>query len=162
MRHVFSIDPGLSGTGVAEWRSGALRAVHVIHFKKGAETLIEKCNSISDQVTNIVRRTPAHRGGAEFYIEMPQMMTNVKGIAAQGGAVYKLTFLVGYLAAMVWPYARHVEEVPIHAWKGQLPKDVVQRRIIKTLGVDTCQELNIRTHAWDAVGIGLWATGVWK
>lgn len=160
MRHVFSIDPGLSGTGLAEWRSKELRAVHVIHFKKEAETLIDKCNSISDQVTDIVHT--GRPGGAEFYIEMPQKMTNVRGIAAQGGAVYKLTFLVGHLAASVRPYARHVEEVPIHAWKGQLPKDVVQRRIIRTLGVNTCTRLNIRTHAWDAVGIGLWATGVWK
>jgi hypothetical protein len=44
-------------------------------------------------------------------------------------------------------------------WKGQLPKSVVERRLRVTLGNSVCRDLGIESHAWDAIGIGLWARG---
>lgn len=85
-------------------------------------------------------------------------MTNAKGIAAQAGSVYKLAFLVGYIAHAFDFECEVIVTTPME-WKGQLPKDVIQRRVISRLGAAKCIGLNIRSHAWDAVGLGLWALG---
>jgi Holliday junction resolvasome RuvABC endonuclease subunit len=157
--HILSIDPGLSGTGWAEWWDGKLTRVGVVPATKTPESglLADQCEQVADRLKRMLDK-PLFMD--EVYIEMPQMMTNVKGIAAQAGAVYKLAFLVGYLAREFLPGTVHT--VTVAEWKGQLPKDVVQRRIERDLGKRTCEKLNIKSHAWDAVGIGLWAVGRWR
>ena len=157
----FAIDPGLSGTGWAEFKDGKPTRCGVIYPKSQTSDLWEeKAEYIADQllqdwfqVTELAYRSALRR--IHVYIEMPQQMVSARGLAAQGGAVYKLAFLVGYLARAVHPCRVHA--ITVNQWKGQLPKDVVERRIIKTLGTERCTQLNIRTHAWDAVGLGLWA-----
>lgn len=152
---VFSIDPGLSGTGWAYWLDGVLLEVGIVHDKAKDDVLAARCAGIAEQFIGYIG--PMRSPDVDVFIEMPQAMANAKGIAAQAGAVYKLTFLVGYLARAVYPCEVTVVQ-PIE-WKGQLPKDVVQRRVERILGVKTCRALNIRSHVWDAVGIGLWAHG---
>lgn len=153
---IYSIDPGLSGTGWAEWKSKRRPSrVGVIGRTHTPESglLADQCHEVTWELHHL---TWGHRTQAtHVFLEMPQMMTNVKGIAAQAGAVYKLAFLVGYIAREFQDCTVHT--VTVGEWKGQLPKDVVQRRIERTLGAGVCQELGIKTHAWDAVGIGLWA-----
>lgn len=159
----YSIDPGLAGTGWAEWDGGrAPVRVGVIRANRSKAELAVRCEDIARQMVQIIHegRYPPAKTDTHVTLEMPQHMVNIKGIAAQAGSVYKLTFLVGYLAKAVYPCIVHV--VTPGEWKGQLPKDVVQRRIIKHLGMRTCVKLNIRSHAWDAVGIGLWASDWWS
>ncbi len=155
-----SIDPGLSGTGWAEWSGpGKLTAAGVIYpNSETSDIWSEKAENITDRLLMATKRF-GKRTVHNVYIEMPQQMTNIRGLAAQGGAVYKLAFLVGYIARAYYPASVH--PVLVSEWKGQLPKNVVEHRIIKKLGTDLCAKLNIRTHAWDAVGIGLWAGGKW-
>lgn len=99
------------------------------------------------------------RNGVRVILEFPQQMSNLKGIAAQKGSVYRLAFLVGYLVRALEPMESEIV-LPVE-WKGQLPKAVVQDRVSRILGKQVCEEQNIRTHAWDAVGIGLWRLGRW-
>lgn len=162
--NMLSIDPGLSGTGWAAWRGTKLLRAGVVYppanpleSLTGSDTP-DKAAAITQKLLADMR-FPSHVDPFQMtiYIEMPQHMTSAKGIAAQAGAVYKLAFFVGYLARAFHP--TDVRLVIPMEWKGQLPKDVVQRRIIRTLGVNTCTKLNIRSHAWDAVGLGLWANG---
>jgi len=156
---LFSIDPGLGGTGWAYWLDGHLMEIGIVHDKAKDDTLAARCRGIVNQLY-VAMPTPL--GASHMFIEMPQHMANAKGIAAQAGAVYKLAFLVGYIAhAFMSGRMYHSEVIVVTPmeWKGQLPKDVVQRRVEQRLGRSVCQELNIRSHAWDAVGLGLWANG---
>lgn len=72
------------------------------------------------------------------------------------GDLQKLTFLIG---SIYWATRPQVVFFPVSPskWKGQLPKSVVEHRVIESLGKETCARLKLRTHAWDAAGIGLWA-----
>lgn len=156
---LYAIDPGLGGTGIARWimwpehKRPRLKSVAIIRDRARDDTLTNRC-------ADLTNRLPDSPEQSDFVvIEMPQHMTNTKGIAAQAGAVYKLTFLVGFLAARFDMSGATVHVVNPSEWKGQLPKDIVQQRVERILGKSTCRELNIRSHAWDAVGIGLWALG---
>lgn len=155
-----TIDPGLGGTGWALWTSRAMPdAVGVVRDVTKDESLANRCAELSGKLLVALEHENrlVHRPDTYVFLEMPQHMANVKGIAAQAGSVYKLTFLVGYLAARFCKC--QVVVVTPGEWKGQLPKDVVQRRVTRILGWDTVEDLNIQSHAWDAVGLGLWAMG---
>lgn len=157
----YSVDPGLGGTGWAEWRGkkAPTRVGVIAANRRHEDELAARCEDIAYALSEEIKWGGGLYTQVHVILELPQHMTSLKGIAAQAGAVYKLAFLVGYLAKAVYPCTVHV--VTPGEWKGQLPKDVVQRRITKHLGEETCRALNIRTHAWDAVGIGLWTSG-WR
>lgn len=161
MGRIYSIDPGLNGTGWAAW-SERRRPERVGVLKQPTPgNLAMRCHSIGESIKRIIKKDGALVPATHVFIEFPMAMAgSARGIAAQAGAVYKLTFLVGYIAASVWPC--EVFTVTPMEWKGQLPKDVVVTRIQRMLGEEVCRELGIKTHAWDATGLGLWATGVWR
>jgi hypothetical protein len=145
-RRLLSIDPGLGGTGWALWTHA-----------KAPDAVGVRCEELANKLIFTVDEHAVMRDSTFVYLEMPQHMGGRKGIAAQAGSVYVLTFLVGYLAARLRPC--QVIVVNPGEWKGQLPKDVVQRRIERIIGKRKCEDLGIKTHAWDAVGIGLHALG---
>lgn len=162
MGRVYAIDPGLGGTGWAEWADGRRRPTRcgVIPGVRDQGHLASRCNVIAVNLKKIVKKGGGLDASVHVYIEMPQYMASAAGLAAQKSSVYKLTFLVGYLACILWPC--EIFEVNPQAWKGQLPKDVVAQRVRQYIGNDACVDLDIKTHAWDAVGLGLWANGVWR
>jgi hypothetical protein len=88
----------------------------------------------------IVSEYPAWHGGA---------------LGWQRGDLQKLVFLVGVFAG----YFSRCKFTPVtpNEWKGQLPKDVVIRRLQKRFGPGATQEWS--KDVWDAVGIGLWKLG---
>lgn len=162
MGRVYAVDPGLGGTGWAEWMDGRRVPTRcgVIPGVQSREALADRCNKVAVNLKKIIKQGGILDRAVHVYIEMPQMMTSAAGIAAQKGSVYKLTFLVGYLACAVWPC--QIFEVNPIEWKGQLPKEVVASRVRQYIGNAACVDLDIKTHAWDAVGLGLWANGVWR
>jgi hypothetical protein len=87
-------------------------------------------------------------------IEYPAFMPGTAGgmmVAARGDLV-KLTILVGYLSsAFHW---QGVQLIPVHKWKGQLPKRIVEQRITAVLRSPLVKTL--KKDEWDAVGIGLY------
>ena len=163
---VVTLDPGLGGTGWAYWdyqhnQERAPSAVGIVRDKIKNDTLAARCEALASSLVftlnNFDRLIPASRSSTAVIIEFPQHMASAAGIAAQAGSVYKLTFLCGYLACSLQPCDVHV--VTPQEWKGQLPKTIIQSRLERVLGKKTCRDLGIKTHAWDAVGIGLWAMG---
>ena len=154
---LYSIDPGLGGTGWAFWEDGRLMHVGIVHDRAKDDTLAARCEGIVRQLDTQMPVIDDKFVNIVMVIEMPQHMASAKGIAAQAGSVYKLAFLVGYIANAFNDF-EVIVTTPME-WKGQLPKDVVQQRVIRRLGVRTCVKHNIRSHAWDAVGLGLWANG---
>lgn len=160
---LIAVDPGLSGMGWARWDTptrtkrgpNAVGVIYPSKLDKGTGTLTDQCTAMTSILWDQVFDDPIVPEGYKMVIEMPQHMASAKGIAAQAGSVYKLTFLVGFIAAMFHDFCQVHVATPME-WKGQLPKNVVQQRIERDLGLRFCRDLQIRSHAWDAVGLGLW------
>lgn len=155
---LLAIDPGLGGTGWALWETGRSPArIGIVRDTARDDLLSVRCQELCQKLYLSVATLYSLQ---TVVIEMPQQMSNRAGIAAQAGGVYKLAVLVGALTM----YLMNTSNATVHVvtpseWKGQLPKDVVQRRVEQRLGISLCQKLKIRSHAWDAVGLGLWAMG---
>lgn len=88
--------------------------------------------------------------------EFPNFQESAKrSMGWRTGDLQKLTFLVGVLAQACRP-AQFTPVTPVQ-WKGQLPKHLTVKRVTTALGPDVCAAIGLKSHAWDAAGIGLWA-----
>lgn len=179
---VLAVDPGVAGTGWALWRSvkkGQQAPNHpdevgVLTPRGG--TFVEKSNAIADELHVITGRArwlcAVHRVyfcgcGKQPHVlvacEFPEFQAAAHRMMGwKRGDLQKLTYLVGAVGYMAYgmTVSAVLEPVPVSQWKGQLPKAVVTDRIREALGSAACGQLAIKTHAWDAVGIGLWRLGV--
>jgi hypothetical protein len=91
-------------------------------------------------------------------IEWPKFMESGGGqTVARTDSLVKLVACAGRIVQVFRGLGVPVTLVPVADWKGQLPKEVVNKRIVKRLGEAACEDF--QTHAWDAVGVGLWAKG---
>lgn len=157
-RYLVAIDPGLSGTGWALWDRNVLHTVGTLYPGRDDETWDEAGRILASRLS-VALIDLLGTASAELHIEFPMLMESIAGIAAnRGGGMLKLAYLVGCITML--PIWTDVHLVTPLQWKGQLPKTIVQDRITATLGAERCEQLNIRSHAWDAVGIGLYALGV--
>jgi len=92
-------------------------------------------------------------------IEMGQFFESEGGqLCARRGDLAKLLLATGALYGMLRTHCNTgIVLVKPSQWKGQLPKKIVEQRIRRILGSKLCEQLDIQSHAWDAVGVGLWA-----
>jgi hypothetical protein len=148
---IFAVDPGIGGTGWAVLeRGGILVEYGVIHKDSKGEDWESKGFSIAWELKAAQKRLSANRA----YVEFPSLFQSAHGqMVARRGDLVKLAWFTGLLSGSLVG----VTLVPVNDWKGQLPKGVVANRIQKILGEKDCA--SIKSHAWDAVGIGLWAAG---
>lgn len=155
-RRLLSIDPGLSGTGVVYWHVGVPKRAGVIHprrYESVNDELAERALSIADQVLDF----PYKWEQLVVVIEFPEYQEGLKGRTARSkGDLDKLSFLVGVIVGQ-FPRGTRIALPHVRDWKGQLPKDVVQRRMLKHYGKWHIDRLGVKSHAWDALGIGHWA-----
>lgn len=88
-------------------------------------------------------------------IEFPEVWSasSVSMAAATTGSLFKLTFLIGRLGGISESQGARVSVVSPRAWKGQMSKEVVGRRVLRALGRE------YPDHVLDAVGMGLWLQG---
>jgi len=94
------------------------------------------------------------------WCEFPEFWDNLGGkVSARKGSLVKLAFIVGVYARISWELGTEFNIVPVREWKGQLPKEIVNRRIVEMVGLEACERVGLRTHAWDAAGIALFARG---
>lgn len=158
-----SIDPGLSGTGLAIWPT--------VKSKFPSSTLILSCNDnrahwsrrsvrIAHLVTAALKANGARNERLTLAWEVPGYFQSEGGLSsATSGSLVKLCFTAGCIVSSIFEefeIAKHVP-VEVNTWKGQLPKRIVESRIEVILGKRACASLS--SHMWDAVGIGLWAQG---
>lgn len=159
--HAISVDPGLSGTGVVYWRNGQPTRAQVLlppqyvsrqEVKPGEDDLVARARWLASMIVM--------SAGFERYtliIEFPSFQTGAgREMGWKTGSLQKLTFLVGVMVGYL-PSNWRVILIEPSGWKGQLPKEVVTRRMIAKYGKALCNKLEIKTHAWDAMGIGEWA-----
>jgi hypothetical protein len=94
------------------------------------------------------------------YCEEPVYFGSLRGdAAARGGSLVKLSVAVGAITQMCKTQAPHadVELVAVRDWMGQLAEETMRKRITKRLGEEATKK--VKSHAWDAVGIGLYKKG---
>ena len=143
-----TIDPGISGTGWAVWDRNWKLLKHGVIFASSALSWEPKTMQITDRLYDVCIR----HNVSEMHIEYPAVFGGAGGAMVAGkGDIVKLAFFVGHVCAgLQVPF--HLVEV--RQWKGQLPKDVVIRRIKKIL-----PDVKATSHDWDAIGIGLFKKG---
>lgn len=98
-----------------------------------------------------------------MYVEFPQRFDgSTKGIAAQqGSTLFKLAHLIGAYCGVCSALNIRWSVVTVNEWKGQLPKDVVCRRLIRMFAQcgHTLVESAYNHDVWDAIGIGVYKQG---
>lgn len=163
MKHrgvIVSIDPGIRGTGLAfwdmkEWGHALLPiAVEVITPPENQKWVMA-CSTLYEEFTDVLESY----GVSKAYCEFPQYFMSPTGHAATAdGNIFKLSSLIGVFMGCLLSRGGILIPIKVNKWKGQLPKGVVERRIRKlSPEIDT---LGVESHAWDAVGIGLYAQGL--
>jgi hypothetical protein len=162
---ILAIDPGLSGTGWAYWREDqehqgdAPYAVGVITVpnKLRSDDFVIRAKYVAQQLFSITGKLyDIDESPTDIVVcEFPNYQdSGARSMGWRSGDLQRLTFLTGVIAQRF----DDCEFVPVepYKWKGQLPKHVVEDRIRKRLGGKTCRTLGVKSHAWDAIGIGLW------
>ena len=141
---ILAIDPGLHHCGLAwfEARTEQLLKTEVV---KGLGNL--------DIVVSAVSQSQRLNKVIVVVIEEPQIFaSSTKGMAAHNsGAVNKLIALVFSLRQLCLDRGLKVVLAPVTKWKGNVPKEVMARRLSRyyDLTQRTSDEI-------DAVGIGRW------
>lgn len=156
-RPILCIDPSIVSTGFALFKSNDLFPAHHGLLRPNVKTALwhERAHWVADI---LLSSTKFFR--PSVYCEMPQYFQSAVGHAAATlGSLSKLCYLIGAIGHACKTAGVPFHLVPVLDWKGQLPKEVVNRRIQKIL---KCSEKTFRADEWDAVGIGLWIKGAFK
>lgn len=163
-----AFDPGVTGTGYAVWdASGDIEHDFVVEHPCAAgiltpgdyrASLPDRVNQLRRQVFGVIRE---HQHVKMAAVEWPQFFHSGIGMtAASRGDLGKLYAAATTIIVEGMRECGDVTLVDVNAWKGQLPKHIVTKRICKIL---KCKSSAYKTHMWDAIGIGLYAFfGHWK
>jgi len=142
-----TVDPGLGGTGWAYFleKSQPPAKFGVLRETKGLWQA--RAKKISDQFGGLIAafdRCPVLIEWPGFWGGSMKSFTSM-----ERGDLFKLCYLIGSLAA-VCPRTPYL--ISPLVWKGQLSKEAVKRRIVRSLG-DAYKD--VPEHATDAIGMGL-------
>ncbi len=176
------LDPGIRGTGVTLWSSddwdvlaGPIVCYNIYpkkklvfpeeyyypdcwsHLPDTRDKWIHRAQIVNCRIRILIERfMPTH-----VYCEFPAFFQSSGGQkTAKSGALVKLVFTVGATAETCRTLGIQFIPVPVNQWKGQLPKEVVEERVMKRLkGVPFAP---FDDHCIDSVGIGLYVKGFLK
>ena len=160
--HFITVDPGLQ-TGLVCWSGQKIESYHTFSGRPN-RTFHEKVNRLICDVETWLDESQFNSD--RTYMEWPAVFGSAAGItAASSGSVVKLAFIVGRLVQTFDSYFLdgpdgHMEFIEVSKWKGQVPKDVMHKRIRKFLSPTLKKELlgAKHGHVMDAIGMGyhLW------
>ena len=150
-----AIDPGLNGTtGYAIFHPSLYKKPVsdgiITKARKASESWIVECQRIAYDIKLMAKPCD------EAFIEMPEFWAgNAKSYTATAqGDLFKLAFLVGSITQELSSVLVDVTLLAPRQWKGQLKKEMVDRRIAYIL------HRKYPNHVSDAVGIGLYVLGL--
>jgi len=165
-RYFVSIDPSINDIGLAIWEQSSFRqlaeplAIHEIQTQK-YDYWTDKLKDLNVTLNSVLAGHGVGMRGAgclRAYVEQPGFFASAKGRAsADRGDLVKLSASFGAIAGFCWYGNIQFIPVTVQEWKGNLTKDTVKRRILKLLpNIDPAYS----SHCFDAVGIGLYAKGL--
>lgn len=158
-----SIDPGGTGTGIAFWKSRTWDKLELPVRCEIIEPVLEgewheKVCDVAGQIKQLLQ----YEIISEAYIEQVGYFdSHVGQAAARSESMEKLVTAYGAILYALSFCADKIITIPVNTWKGQLPKKVVENRILSLLP-EIKGFPNFSSHAIDAVGIGLYAKGFLK
>jgi len=158
---MFTIDPGVQGTGWASWVGKTPVAAGIVETAadEGWELRLYDVVTALMAAYRDLQRVSQNDHPA-IVCEMMEFYGTGGGSAPWAtGDLQRILVLSGWFCGRVHARAEDVVFVRPSEWKGQLPKRVVQQRITALLGEELCDHLEVKSHAWDAIGIGLWRLG---
>ena len=79
--------------------------------------------------------------------------SSTSSAATASGDLFYLAHLIGNIECAFFSRVKDIRLPSVGEWKGQLPKEVVRKRVERITGISPPE------HACDAVGIGLWHKG---
>ncbi len=163
-----SIDPGLGGTGYAIWSRERANVLETPIVSSSIEAPSEgPIEMRMNWLCVALRKVCSDHKVVEVVIEQPQFMEGGKGlVAARDGDLVKLSILTGALIGQMWrwengndvaaSYGTHL--VPVNQWKGNMSKELTDARVKQRL--PKWRNGSGTSHESDAVGIGLYAKGM--
>lgn len=125
-KYVVAIDPSLNNLGVAIFENKKLAEYCLIKStsKERVENEFVRARVVVEKIREIYHKC----GGideCQLVTEVPQHFGTSGYLARESGSIFKLTFLCG----MLYNIDKTVIGYQPRQWKGQLPKDVVARRL---------------------------------
>ena len=146
-KHLLTVDPGKGGTGLAFWNLQEWENEEYIlprfHCSLGYKD--------EEKYMYMIKKLSMKFHVVKAYIEQASFMEGVKGsMVSRRGDLVTLAEFIGRLVQLLRGEGACVELVPVMKWKGNLPKDVIKRRIQKRF--PKCEAK--ASHDWDAIGIG--------
>lgn len=161
MKVIITIDPGVQGTGIAVWKASlwGIKRPPVRCFNYDRDQKLDWKETTREFVLRFDRLFRKY-DVVDVYCEYPQYFGETgKGQASTGsGDIYKLSSLVGAFMAVTYLHQGTFTPIKVNSWKGQVPKEVIIRRITKL--IPEMSNMEIVSHSWDAVGVGLYAQGI--
>lgn len=165
MTALVSIDPGTEETGIALYRAGALVDVDVLRVKKSVGNREQRASVMGRLAVDKVRAWCGGAGGGtsvRVVLEYPQVYRHGPGSEVDPDDVLCLVLVLGHLWGTFHGVdGNNLELVRPATWKGQVPKRVMNNRILATLTKAEQQLVHDKVRSnhngIDAVGIGVWA-----
>lgn len=154
---ILFLDPGIEGTGWAYF-AALERQPKIISgvIRPRGRDWQAKVRGVVSEFAGVVCSTKPKLVVAEF----PRLYTSQSVSLASGtrGDLFKLSYIVGaldtFLALQTADRYDPIKLISPQEWKGQLPKEVVLRRLEKLTKV------KYRDHEGDAVGMGFACMGI--
>jgi hypothetical protein len=154
-----AIDPGVNGCGVSVWTNyGALvRAEYVVNADP--QPGLRKVQEFPKWLRMAWALGETEERLVELVIEVPQAYSGRDKQKGDQNDLILLALTVGAIAGHFWP-DQLTTYLP-REWKGQLPKDVSERRSREELResevslVKLPKAKSLHNNVWDSVGIGL-------
>jgi len=153
---IVALDQGLSGTGWALFEDGVLQDCGNLYPPKDIEDWLIRSEEFSAKIVDFFGQI---KTGSTFLMEQPAYHGSDAGqTVARSGSLVRLCYFSGMLHGYLRGEGYRIISVPVMKWKGQLPKAVVEKRIYRVLEKQGIP-LKPKSHAIDAIGIGMWHEG---
>ena len=159
MQNLIAVDPGLRSAGWAVFHGQDIVSAGIVNPRQEyrEEEVVTRAVDVGQQLGDLVHKK--FSGVTHAIVEMPVYYGPGDKNA---GSIFKLCVCIGSIAQALNERGVIVETVNVPEWKGQLPKEVVIRRIKIIVPDWAIKGLNLEKDMWDAVGIGLWKLGRFK
>ena len=161
-----SIDVGLNALGFAVWRNSSWARLEaplwadVISvpgkLKEATARGVEWIRRLVYLTCRLEQDVLSEYTLQTMYMEWPQFHGTAVGLAvAARGNLSQLACAAGFHAWQAESLGAEAVLVPVSTWKGMLKKDIVEVRIHRAIGNVDARNHEFKSHAVDAVGIGL-------
>jgi hypothetical protein len=159
-----AVDPGINGTGWAVFEKGPKFNQKAAPVASGSIEPPDHKEDWSSRAIEIIRELEFRIKEwriAMVYIEQPQFFEGGKGLpAARDGDLVSLSMLTGMILGYLYANVGCIPcPIPVHTWKGSLPKSVCNNRVLLKMKALGWKPVTNTTHELDAVGLGLFAKG---